>query len=285
MPRLHRIATMDIIETIDGALVQHGPHNDRIYLMQLRNADPCRIPATLEALAHQKGYGKVFAKIPATVWPNFLSAGYTQEALVPGFFKGRTAGVFAAKYFSNARRQIPPEERRLERIGPRGGESADPVHRPGRSRRVVAACRPQDAEELSRIYRQVFATYPFPVNRPVYLKHMMQEGVRYFAVRAQGRIAAAAAAEIEQREQHAEMTDFATLPRHRGRGMAGSLLRHMEKTARALDIKTAFTIARAASPGMNAVFRKNRYRYAGLLRNNTQIAGRLESMTVWYKSL
>ena len=59
----------------------------------------------------------------------------------------------------------------------------------------------------------------------------------------------------------------------------------MEKEVHAAGIKTAFTIARAASPGMNAVFRKHGYRYAGLLRNNTQIGGRLESMTVWYKPL
>lgn len=276
---------MDIIETIDGALVQHGPHNDRIYLMQLRDADPGRITAVLEALAHQKRYGKIFAKIPAKAWPSFLSAGYIKEAEVPGFFNGLGTGVFAAKYLSAARRQIPPEEKRLERIGPRGGDSADSVHRPGRKQRAVTACRPRDAEELSRIYRQVFATYPFPVHRPVYLRHMMKKGVRYFAVREQGRIAAAAAAEIERIEQHAEMTDFATLPPRRGRGLAGSLLRHMEKTVRKLGVKTAFTIARASSPGMNAVFRKNGYRYAGLLRNNTQIGGRLESMTVWFKPL
>lgn len=276
---------MDVIETIEGASVQHGPHNDRIYLMRLGQADPGRIIEALEDLAREKGYGKIFAKIPAAVWPAFLSAGYIQEAVVPGFFNGRVAGVFAAKFLSAARREILPDEKRLERTGPLGGESADPVHRPGRSRPAVTACRPQDAEALSRLYRQVFATYPFPVHRPVYLKHMMKEGVRYFAVRSPGGIAAAAAAEIEPIEQHAEMTDFATLPRHRGRGLAGSLLRHMEKTVRKRGVKTAFTIARASSPGMNAVFRKNGYRYAGLLRNNTQIGGRLESMTVWYKAL
>ena len=59
----------------------------------------------------------------------------------------------------------------------------------------------------------------------------------------------------------------------------------MEKNVRLLGVKMAVTIARAASPGMNAVFRQNGYRYAGLLRNNTQISGRPESMTVWYKPL
>jgi hypothetical protein len=36
---------------------------------------------------------------------------------------------------------------------------------------------------------------------------------------------------------------------------------------------------------MNAVFRNKRYLYAGLLKNNTQISGQIESMAVWYKPL
>jgi lysine 2,3-aminomutase len=36
---------------------------------------------------------------------------------------------------------------------------------------------------------------------------------------------------------------------------------------------------------MNAVFRNRGYRYAGLLKSNSQISGGLQSMTVWYKHL
>jgi putative beta-lysine N-acetyltransferase len=276
---------MDTIETIDGALVQHGPHNDRIYLMQLQTADPERVIAALESLGRRKGYGKIFAKIPAPSWPAFEAAGYVKEAEVPGFFNGLTDGCFIAKYLSPERRIIPPAERYMVCFGPQGTASAVPHHRTGRSGRLVTDCRPSNADALGRIYRQVFKTYPFPVHQPAYLKRMMREGVRYFTIRIDGRMAAAAAAEIDRRAQYAEMTDFATLPQHRSRGLAGTLLRHMEKCVRLLGVKTAFTIARAASPGINAVFRKNGYRYAGLLRNNTQIAGSLESMTVWYKTL
>ena len=38
-------------------------------------------------------------------------------------------------------------------------------------------------------------------------------------------------------------------------GLAGLLLRHMDRKMRDRGIKTAYTIARAASHGMNAVFR------------------------------
>ena len=113
----------------------------------------------------------------------------------------------------------------------------------------------------------------------------MEAGARYFCIRPQGRIVAIAAAEINAEHQNAEMTDFATLPGWRGRGLAGLLLCQLELTARELGMKTAYTISRAASKPMNAVFYSRGYAYAGFLRKNTSIGGRLESMTVWHKFL
>jgi hypothetical protein len=59
----------------------------------------------------------------------------------------------------------------------------------------------------------------------------------------------------------------------------------MEEQAKPKGILTAYTIARAESPGMNIVFTKNAYRYGGRLTNNTNISGHIESMNIWYKSL
>jgi putative beta-lysine N-acetyltransferase len=81
------------------------------------------------------------------------------------------------------------------------------------------------------------------------------------------------------------MTDFATLPEARGKGLAGVLLSEMEKNMQRERIATAYTIARARSFGMNVVFARAGYTFAGTLVNNTNIAGGLESMNVWYKQL
>jgi hypothetical protein len=59
----------------------------------------------------------------------------------------------------------------------------------------------------------------------------------------------------------------------------------MQYRARAMEIKTAFTIARACSQAMNSVFEDCGYHYAGLLKNNSHICGSIQSMTVWYKHL
>ena len=276
---------MDSIENIKGSVVQHGPYNNRIYLMRL-NTDNLNAPiATLDDMALKNGYGKIFAKIPAPSWNTFKSADYIKEAVVPGFFTGKTDGFFIAKYFSDRRKKTQNVEKPLRLVGQAGKGSANNINRTGRVTRDVVSCKPSDAAEMSMIYQQVFKSYPFPIQKPTYLKRMMKEGVLYFCIRIKGRIAAIAAAEIDLVSKNAEMTDFATLPKWRGMGFAGMLLSHMDKKTIKLGIKTAYTIAKAASHGMNSVFKSSGYRYAGLLKNNSQICGSIQSMTVWYKQL
>ena len=276
---------MDIIENIKGSVIQHGPHNNRIYLMRLNTNETHGLIATLDNMAIKNGYGKISAKIPAPSWNAFKSADYVKEAVVPGFFTGKTDGFFVAKYFSAVRQKAQNVEKLLRLVKQAGDGSANILHRTGKAARDVIACRPSDAAEMSAIYQHVFKSYPFPIQKQTYLKRMMKEGVLYFCIRIEGKIAAISAAEIDLVNKNVEMTDFATFPKMRGMGLAGMLLSHMDKKTRKLGIKTAYTIARATSHGMNSVFKNSGYNYAGLLKNNSQICGSIQSMTVWYKHL
>jgi putative beta-lysine N-acetyltransferase len=276
---------MDTVETRHGSRIHHGTHSDRIYVMHLNTADIEGLTATLDNLALQNGYGKIVAKIPAWAWPAFASRDYLKEAAVPCFFNGRTDGYFIAKYFSASRRNDPRMEETLRALLKGGRRPADRDGRSRGSQHAVAACRASDAVEMSALYGEAFQSYPFPIHQPAYLTRLIDEGVGYFGVRKSGRLVAVAAAEIDPRAENAEMTDFATRPEWRGNGLAKRLLRHMESTVAAKGIKTAYTIARAGSEGMNRVFMRQGYQYAGWLTNNTQIGGRIESMLVWYKLL
>lgn len=271
---------VDRIETIHGSVIQHGRHNDRIYLMRLHGTDHEGLIATLDRMAVEHGYGKIFAKIPATAWHAFQAAGYIQEALVPGFFNGRTDGLFVAKFFSEDRR------RRSRRPG------FDPMARMGRrpeppavSSLKMNVCTPADSDAMAAVYCQVFESYAFPIQRPEFIRHMMKNNAVYFCATIKNKMAALAAAEIDDTNQCCEMTDFATLPEHRGKGLAVRLLGRLEDEALNRGVKTTYTIARVDSYGMNRVFAKLGYRYAGCLLKNTQIGGRIRSMYVWYKRL
>jgi len=270
----------DKIETLHGSLVQHGPVNDRIYLMHLEaQKTPHLIPA-LDRMAEENGYGKILARIPDTHWKAFESAGYVAEAAVPGLYGGVIDGLFIAKFFS-AKRQKAGQ--------PLGSDKAPPVSsaaiRLQRTAFPVDTCSPTDAEPLSALYRRVFESYAFPIRQPEYLGRAMVDHTIYFCIRVEGEIVSAAGAEIDFENLNCEMTDFASLPRFRGRGMAHCLLHRLDAEAERRGLKTAYTIARADSPSMNRVFRKNGYQYAGQLVRNTQIGGRIRSMKVWYKQL
>ncbi len=269
----------DQIATIAGSVVQHGHHNRRIYVMHLAPDQSDRLIPLLDRLAIENGYGKIVAKVPQTHWQPFRSAGYTREAVVPGFFRGKTDGLFVAKFFSAQRRQPGGHawcEHHSDAPGERPSDGATPP---------AVACTPEDASTLAGIYRRVFESYAFPIHRPGYLRRLMKQQARYYWIRVNQEPAAAAAAEIDFASRNCEMTDFATLPEYRGRGLAGKLLRRLNREARIRRLRTAFTIARADSRAMNRVFAKAGYRYAGTLAKNTQIGGRIRSMNVWYRRL
>jgi len=276
---------MDAIQTIKASIIQHGPYNDRIYVMRLGPGNTDNLLHELERLVQENRYGKIFAKIPANAWPAFKASEFEIEAVVPGLFNGIVDGLFVAKYFNPAREQeLDPE---ITGRVHQWTQAAPPTPKKHGNREIpeITTCNPADAPEMAAIYKEVFQTYPFPIDDPIYLQRMLNEGVPYYAIRNAGRITALAAAEIDWDHKNAEMTDFATLPKWRGHGYAGVLLDHMEYQVTEIGLKTVYTIARASSLGMNAVFQKRGYIYSGLLKNNSQICGAVQSMTIWHKHL
>lgn len=276
----------DTLVKIGNSLIQHGPNNDRIYLMKLDEDDFPQIIDPLDHLVKQKGYTKIFAKIPEYVKDAFLAKGYTLEATIPQFYNGKITAFFMGKYFSDERKQALNHDeihqvlevaktkfsKELQIIIPSG----DFTYR---------RCRETDIQEIIELYKKVFTTYPFPIFDPLYLAETMKSNVAYFGVWHKERLVSLASAEMDKPSSNVEMTDFATHPDLRGRGLSPFLLYTMEDYTRGLGLKTAYTIARSVSYGMNITFAKLGYTYSGTLINNTQISGRLESMNVWYKPL
>lgn len=277
---------IDAIEYMDGALIQHGPLNDRVYLMKIGEAQPDHLVDSLLRKANDSGYSKVFAKIPESADGPFLDAGFQKEARVPGFFDGQEPASFLGYYLDSERQQEEnPEalEDILKLTRRRGGpDSLPPL---SEERFAMRRCGARDVNEMSEIYQHVFPTYPFPIHDPAYLQDTMDSHVAYFGMTANNRLVALSSSEIDTESKSAEMTDFATLHDWQGNSLATHLLTHMEQAMRAKSIKTAYTIARAASPGMNITFAKCDYEYGGRLINNTNISGQIESMNIWYKPI
>jgi putative beta-lysine N-acetyltransferase len=276
--------TQDKIEEYQGGLIQHGPYNDRIYLMRPPAIASAEFPQPLIGLAESRGYSKIFAKVPEDAAVDFLRAGFIREAEIPGFFSGRKSALFMAYYLENSRRQ-EDDVAALKNILHIAEDKRETTVRLPDDRFLLRRCTHEDVPAMAAIYQQTFASYPFPIHEESYLLETMQSHVTYFAAEADGELVALASAEMDREAANVEMTDFATIPDQAGNNLALHLLCRMEEAMQDQQLSTAYTIARAASPAMNITFARAGYRFAGRLKNNTNISGRIESMNVWYKPL
>jgi len=275
----------DVIEPFAGGTIQHGKHNDRIYLMKVGSNGADTLPRALKDLARQRGYSKVFAKVPTERAGAFLDCGYHCEASIPGFYGADRAASMLACFLDESRSRSKTADTNEQVMDACRRKRTQTVHVPVPREATLRVCTAEDASTLSALYRRVFETYPFPIDDPAYIRRTMAENVIYFGIQLGGELAAVSSAEMDLDARNAEMTDFATRPACRGRRLATVLLDAMEAQVLARGIVTSYTIARATSFGMNITFATLGYEFGGRLVNNTHIAGTFEDMNVWYKRL
>ncbi|MEA2012972.1 MAG: putative beta-lysine N-acetyltransferase [Verrucomicrobiota bacterium] len=276
----------DKLETLAcGSEIQHGKYNNRIYLMKVGENVKKTLPNFLIELAEKNNYSKIFAKVSESNVQNFYLNGYKKEAKIPYFYNGKENCLFLAYYLSDTR----SVENSLDIIDSNLDIAINKKNN-GISKKLpsnfkLCKCIENDVKEMAEIYKKVFQSYPFPIHKPEYLLETMRTNIDYFGIKLNEKLIALSSAEIDVKSSNVEMTDFATLPEYLGNGFAQHLLVEMENEMIKKEIKTAYTIARAMSAGMNITFSKIGYNFAGKLTNNTNISGQIESMNVWYKNL
>jgi putative beta-lysine N-acetyltransferase len=277
----------DTIEVLKhGSLLQHGKHNDRIYLMKLVQEDCTEIIQTLHKLSTENNYTKIFCKVPKWAAPLFFSDGYMLEASIPKFYNSEEDAFFVSK-FLNSERRLAIEKSALNTLS----ELLAQKYNNNRTLKkpttefAVRKLNKNDVNSIVEIYKQIFFSYPFPIHNPDYILETMDEDVQYYGIDINEKLAAIASSEIDKNSLNAEMTDFATSSDFQGMGLANVLLSYMETEMKKQGIATLYTIARLNSIAMNKTFLRLNYNYSGTLINNTNIAGIIESMNVYYKHI
>lgn len=285
----------DVITRIDNSIVQHGKHNNRLYVMTLSKKDFPSIIDKFDIIASENGYSKIFAKIPSFAMDKFTENGYRVEASIPRFRDGHERIYFMGKYFDRSRMIDDKNEdinnildvcRSKENILENGAIKFDLPR--GFTYEI---CNESHISQMANLYGKVFVTYPFPINDPEYIRKTMNENFIYFSIKKNDNIVALSSTEMDSSLQNVEMTDFATLPEYQSKGFALYLLHKMENEMRKRNMQIAYTISRSMSYGINILFAKMGYKYGGTLTNNTNISvttcthKNFESMNIWYRNL
>lgn len=260
-----------------------SPRNERISILSysLKTVDGAvQLDRFLQRAALANGATKIWVKSCQGHALLFSQLGYRQEARIHNYFGQDEDAVIYARFFGD--RHVSPNPKVNQEVLQlvNGCSQESPSGLPVEYEFKFAS--EDEMPELALLYSRVFSTYPNPIHDPDYLVSTL-EHVLYGIIYRAGRPVAAASADINQRLQNAEMTDFATLPSARGKGLASYLLARLERELVGQGIYSFYTICRSTSPSINLVFAKQGYRYTGTLVNNCNIGGGLEDMNVYCK--
>ena len=256
-------------------------HNRRLQVLSHGGPNLAGLVGGLRREAESHGFGKVFLKAMPLERPALEAAGMTAEATIWRYFRDADAVVMSL-FLGPERLHRPFAEEEAEILEAVTARPPETEPRDLPVGYVEATATEADVADLARLYDRVFASYPFPITDSGYLEATMRSHVVYRIIRnASGEVVAAASAETDVEQGHAELTDFATRPDQRGHGLALRLLAGLEQEMGERGIEGLYTIARARSFGMNRVFYNRGWEFTGTLVNNCHIAGRLEDMHVW----
>ncbi|SFP81026.1 putative beta-lysine N-acetyltransferase [Salibacterium halotolerans] len=240
--------------------------------------------ASLYDLAVEQNCDKLIFYVKNRERHRFKKAPFIHEGEIKGFFRGIDAFIYS--WFLNPQRayhvdrlqednvlknafDLPAEKNRS--FFPKGYT----MRHPGEN----------DAEEMARLYRAVFQTYPTPMHDPEFIRKVMKEEVYFTIMEYEGSIVSACSADVLAPFQSAEMSDCATHPEHRNQGLLSTQFSYLIQQMERRGLWSLFSYSRSLSFGMNLVNVYHGFEYGGKMVRNSNIAGRLESMNVWYRQL
>lgn len=259
-------------------------YNRRLKVLDFEG-DLALICRRLDYLADKNQFDKIFIKAKADEWQGFLAHGYMLEGIILHYFNGENAYV-VSRFLSRDRITSPTllDESALIQELMQQSRKDRSLDLPEGYQLSVAT--EEDIPGLVILYSHVFASYPSPLTMPDYLLTTMRRNLVYAVIKdPDGNLVSAASADIDVKHSNAEMTDCATFPAERGKGLMRILLVRLEDELRRRGIRCAYTLARATAPGMNKVFYDLTYEYCGRLINNCDISGGFEDINIWSKRL
>ncbi|MBW2527006.1 MAG: GNAT family N-acetyltransferase [Deltaproteobacteria bacterium] len=274
------------LRTSDQAFlsVKDDAYSDRIRCDHPPECSPSALATALVEAAQANGRGRIALFAPAPMRDGLVQAGFVQEATMPGFYAGTEDCVVLGKAIDPARAELadPDAVADADAILKRKTGSAPPEDRPTPA--TVRATE-SDAPAIAELVTRTFDRYPTPTGVPEYVAGLIRDGIPFRIVREGDDVVACASADLIRSARTAELTDCATRPDQRGRGLMQGILSDLMDDMRAMGYPTAFTLARASVPGINLAFWRLGFVWRGQMRSSCRIGGGIEDMNVWSRPI
>lgn len=266
---------------IRGVKVYVDYANERLKIFDAGGIDKASL-MEIVGFAIYKKLGKVICNSHAGSLQHFKGCGFIEEGRIEGFFNGKDAHCVS----------LFTDEKRAESSNPSEADKTISLcmEKPKTHPTLKSSYRIRTADfgdiiQLTSIFKNVFETYPSPVFEADYLLQAMNDNVMFKVAEESGTIVAVASAEMDIHNLNSEITDCATLPEYRGKGLLSSLIMSLEDELGFRGFNTLYSLSRAVNPGINISLSKLGYSYNGRLINNCHICGGYEDMNIWVKQL
>ncbi len=208
--------------------------------------------------------------------------GFVAEGTIERFFAdGRDASVWSQFIDEERQRNVGAKEEDaiVELSREKAKRGATTTYPEGMSSRIAVE---GDAAAISRLLGATFSDYPDPIDEATVTRWIENKDRVFRVVEREGVLVACASAEVDHTNRSAELTDCATSPEVRGKGIMTAILSDLEEYCRDdLGINDLYTLARAGEAGINIAFARLGYRYTGRLVNNCRMPDGWESMNAW----
>lgn len=235
------------------------------------------------SFAKQNELGKVISNCRIKFLEPFRNCGFKVEGIINGFFSGEDA--YCVSLFLDKKREVDVRKEDEDTILHQCVIESSETFKVRNHGYMIRNAIKSDIPQMIELFSSVFETYPSPVFNSAYLQNVMEEQILFKIAVDEGKIISIASTDMDKCNLNAEITDCATYPQYRGRGILPNLIQHLEQDLRKKGFHTLYSLSRAINPGINKSLSKLEYRYGGRLVNNCHICGGFEDMNIWVKKL
>lgn len=231
--------------------------------------------------AENECLGKVISNCRIKNLNYFRNCSFKVEGVINGFFNGEDS--FCVSNFIDNKREISINQEEEDRLIQKC-VFENKKHTPMKSNQyIIRTALLSDIPQMIKLFSNVFETYPSPVYCSDYLQKVMKDQILFKVAIENDKIISIASADMDKCNMNAEITDCATYPEHRGRGILSNLISDLEQELRQNDFKALYSLSRAINPGINKALANLNYKHSGRLVNNCHICGNFEDMNIWVK--